>query len=608
MAEPATASRQCHRCGIEILDDARRCHSCGTALIRSHRPPALDDPLIGRIIDGKFEVRGVLGEGAMGRVYRARQVNLDKPVALKVLHKNLANDPLLVKRFHREARAASKLAHPNSLAVIDFGGDKEGTLYIAMELLEGEDLGTVLQREGTLPPERIVDILSQVCLALEEAHEAGIVHRDLKPENIFIQHVRGKAEFVKVCDFGIAKIAEEEGGASKVTMAGFVCGTPEYMSPEQARGDALDSRADLYSIGIILYEMLTGQVPFRAESALGVVTRHLTEQPKPPHEARPDAPIPAALERICMKAIAKKREDRFASAEQLRRALESALHDTAVAGRESAATEPVVPIPRTGVSPVVVIAAVVLLGASAVGAWWLATRRPTEITSPRPSAERPPAPTKTSTPSPPSGTDPFALVAPGAGGATDPTPSPTGTSADAGGAGALPIGEATPPTTPSPDPPATVPLTPEQRRAAEREERRQREEDERRRLERERLRQEREAQERQAGARPPTSPSGSPEPPPTTPTQSPGETALAEARQLRSRGQLGPAASRLEEAARLMPGNARVYQQLGQVYTRMGQVDRARAAYRRYLRLAPNARDAPAVRAILGEPAPAPPP
>ncbi len=291
---------------------------------------AAPDPTLGRTIAGKFAVLRRLGAGAMGVVYLARQLALDKVIAIKVLHRELSADAGFVERFRREARAASRLDHPNSIRVFDFGAEPDGLLYIAMEYVEGPDLFAVLHEHGPLSPTAIVDILSQVLSALAVAHDLGVFHRDLKPENIMI--VRGKGDegqpidIVKVLDFGIAKIAETgqqqgEEKARRHTTKGLVVGTPEYMSPEQARGESLDGRSDLYSVGVILYELLTGHVPFEGESPIGTVLKHISDAPAPPSSRNPD--VDRRLEAICLKALAKTPSDRFQDAREMRLALRS---------------------------------------------------------------------------------------------------------------------------------------------------------------------------------------------------------------------------------------------------------------------------------------------
>jgi serine/threonine-protein kinase len=291
-------------------------------------PTASDDPLVGRVIAGRLRIERLLGVGTMGKVYRAEHLALAQPVAVKVLHRHLMGDESLARRFQREAKSAFALRHPNSISIHDFGATEEGMLYIAMELLGGRSLHDVLADAGPLPPERIERILSQVCLALDAAHFQRIVHRDLKPENIMVEDRRGDPDFVKVCDFGIAKVIDPQANdpAASITLAGMVCGTPEYMSPEQARGDPLDGRSDLYSLGVILYQMVTGRLPFTASTALGCVTRHLTEPPPPPREVRPDLRIPLRMEAFILRCLAKHADERPASALAFRDELMAVLH------------------------------------------------------------------------------------------------------------------------------------------------------------------------------------------------------------------------------------------------------------------------------------------
>jgi tRNA A-37 threonylcarbamoyl transferase component Bud32 len=273
------------------------------------------DPYLGRVFAGKYRVESLLGEGGMGRVYRATQLSLDKTVCLKVLRKEVAKDTDTQARFQREARAASRLNHPNSIQVMDFGATDEGELYLTMEFVKGQDLQQVLSKQYPLAEKRVAHIMGQVLDALEEAHAQHVIHRDLKPENIMVAEMRGDPDFVKVLDFGIAKI--QDGGAqTKLTQAGLVCGTPEYMSPEQARGLELDARSDLYSAGVILYQMVTGTLPFTAENPIGYVTAHLTDVPESPVKRRAD--LSKGLSELIERTLSKDRNARPATARLMR--------------------------------------------------------------------------------------------------------------------------------------------------------------------------------------------------------------------------------------------------------------------------------------------------
>jgi serine/threonine-protein kinase len=289
------------------------------------------DPMPGRVIGGNFRIEKLIGAGAMGNVYKALQLSLGKPVAVKILHHHLHKDDRLVARFKREAKSASLLNHPNSIQIIDSGEDADGTLYIAMELLTGRDLAQVIRDDFPLPLLRIGRVMTQVLNALDEAHAQGVIHRDLKPSNIMLIERRGQKDFVKVCDFGIAKATlgdGEEDRAAMLTIQGLVCGTPEYMSPEQARAEALDGRSDLYSAAVILYQMVAGDIPFRAETAMGIISRHLAEPPTPPSQVRRDLAIPPAVDQIVLRGLEKNRELRFANAQDFREAIETLLSVT----------------------------------------------------------------------------------------------------------------------------------------------------------------------------------------------------------------------------------------------------------------------------------------
>ena len=319
------------------MDGARFCPNCGSTV--PHVPGEEEDPLLGKVIARNFRVESLLGTGGMGRVYKARQLSLDKPVVLKVLHPHYNNDPQLVQRFQREARAASRLNHPNSISIIDFGQADDGTLFMAMELLHGEDLFNLLQHDFPLDEERLGRIMIQVCSALAEAHEQNIIHRDLKPENIMVEDRRDQKDFVKVLDFGIAKIQDpSDGDGRALTQQGMVCGTPEYMSPEQARGEALDNRSDVYALGVLMYQIVTGDLPFKAETALGIVTKHITEAPLPPSQARPDLKISQDVEAIILKCLEKRTESRYQTATELGQAWKDLLETRQRQHQRNAAT------------------------------------------------------------------------------------------------------------------------------------------------------------------------------------------------------------------------------------------------------------------------------
>ncbi|MBZ4416437.1 serine/threonine-protein kinase [Myxococcus sp. RHSTA-1-4] len=300
----------CPSCGADARESSRFCPACGATLVRA----ADADEYVGKTIALKYRVEALIGEGGMGKVYRARQLALDKVVVLKVLRQTLLSDERTVQRFQREAKAASRLNHPNSISVLDFGQAEDGALFIAMEYVAGQDLHQILSREWPLGEARVVRLVTQVLSALSDAHGAGVIHRDLKPENIMVER-RKEGDFVKVLDFGIAKITDSTDDGPALTRAGFVCGTPEYMSPEQARGSALDHRSDLYAVGVILYQLMTGLLPFESDSAVGFATKHLTEEPPPPTRRRPDARISPGMERLILRALSKSPDDRPANAE-----------------------------------------------------------------------------------------------------------------------------------------------------------------------------------------------------------------------------------------------------------------------------------------------------
>ncbi|MBX3246950.1 MAG: protein kinase [Myxococcales bacterium] len=313
--------RVCHQCGAPTNPEDRFCRTCGAALFQEGSS-GNSDPLVGRTIGGTYVLQEIIGVGGMGRVYRAEQTTLGRTVAIKVIHPHLLGDEQTVARFYTEARAASRLNHPNSVSVIDFGRTEDGILYLAMEFLKGKDLALVMHEEGPLPFKRICDILATTLDALGEAHALDIVHRDLKPENIILRRMRTGEDLVKVVDFGLATIIS--GGETSITRPGLVCGTPDYMAPEQGRGEDVDGRGDLYAAGVVLFELLTDQLPFEADTPTKVVLRHINDPIPDPRETAPHRQIPDSLAELCTKALAKKRDERFQSAAEMSAALRRA--------------------------------------------------------------------------------------------------------------------------------------------------------------------------------------------------------------------------------------------------------------------------------------------
>ncbi|WP_428265371.1 protein kinase domain-containing protein [Haliangium sp.] len=276
------------------------------------------DPLIGKTLLGRYRITGKLGQGGMGAVYEAEHTLIGKRVAVKVLLDKYAQRDPVVARLEQEARLASSIGHEHIIDITDFGQTSEGRPFVVMEYLDGESLGACLSREGSLPELRAIRIAQQAASALAAAHAKGILHRDVKPENIFLLR-RRDLDFVKVVDFGISKslhTGEEEGSTPRLTQTGMVLGTPLYMSPEQARGeDDLDQRIDVYALGVILYEMVTGEVPFRGSNSLNIISRVINDEAPPPRERRPD--LSPELEAVILHAMAKDPNQRYASCELL---------------------------------------------------------------------------------------------------------------------------------------------------------------------------------------------------------------------------------------------------------------------------------------------------
>ncbi|NOZ87545.1 MAG: serine/threonine protein kinase [Deltaproteobacteria bacterium] len=280
------------------------------------------DSYIGKLLDGKYRLQSLLGEGGMGKVYLAEHILLGRRVAVKMLRREYSTNKAAVQRFFQEARAVNRIAHPHIIEVTDFVQDKENDNYYIMEFLDGQSLDRLLMRQKKLSADKLISIALQVCSALASAHRAGIVHRDLKPENIFIVKRDEIDDYVKLLDFGVAKLLDRQGESIQTTRAGAILGTPEYMSPEQAASKPVDQRTDIYALGIIMYEMATGKPPFKSKGIAELLVMHLSVPPAPPSEIEdPGYPVDPGLEQVIMKCLEKEPQNRFQSMEELADAL-----------------------------------------------------------------------------------------------------------------------------------------------------------------------------------------------------------------------------------------------------------------------------------------------
>ena len=283
------------------------------------------DDMIGRTLNKRYVVGEKVGEGGFGAVFRGKQVATGREVALKILHPYNLGDATIVARFRREAEACSRLRNPHTVITYDFDETEDGVLYLAMEMLNGRSLHQLERTEGKLDPDRVLRIIDQVAEALSEAHQKGIVHRDMKPENIFIERRAGE-DYVKVLDFGIAKMMSDDRGQAALTAVGQTLGTLEFMSPEQLRGQALDGRSDIYALGIMAYEMLTGDLPFKnAKTPVEIINFHMQKPAPPPSRLRPELQIPSYVDEVILKMVAKTRDERHADANALRAHIAEAL-------------------------------------------------------------------------------------------------------------------------------------------------------------------------------------------------------------------------------------------------------------------------------------------
>ncbi len=341
--------RICPTCDQQFGEDQRSCPDDGSTLLVVHDPSQeQEDALIGRVIEGRYRITAKLGAGGMGAVFRGVQTAVGREVAIKVLAKQGATDVNAVKRFVQEAKAASALSHPNTITIHDFGQTEDGLLYLVMELVKGETMSALLKREGALRPSRAVRIVGQMLNALSEAHALGIIHRDLKPENVIVAPRAGNPDFLKVLDFGLAKLTNGDGGNTGLTQTGQVFGTPGYMSPEQARGEVCDLRADLYAVGVMLYEMLGGRRPFDGDNPLSVLVKHIQEPPPDFTTLDPPVEVAPALRAVVFRSLAKAREERHSSSTEMHQALVEALQHSGI--ESTTFTGPVAPMSSPSLS------------------------------------------------------------------------------------------------------------------------------------------------------------------------------------------------------------------------------------------------------------------
>lgn len=310
----------CLTCNFQTAGDQDVCPRDGSSMVTVG-----DDPLLGVVVEGRYKIESVIGQGSAGTVYKAIQELIGREVAIKVLHDYLVSDQEFIKRFTQEAKASSRLSHPNIITIYDFGVIPQGGRpYIAMDLLKGTPLSDYIAEQGHIPVEEALPLFKQVCGALAEAHRQGVVHRDIKPENIVLVERSGQRLFPIVVDFGIARLVQEESDVARITRTGTVCGSPTYMSPEQCMSSKVDNRSDIYSLGIVIYETLTGEVPFLSDELVKVMAMHLSDNPKPLNAVREDLHFSDVVERLVGKTLEKDPSARYQTMEELAAALDEA--------------------------------------------------------------------------------------------------------------------------------------------------------------------------------------------------------------------------------------------------------------------------------------------
>lgn len=324
--EPLT--KTCLKCHRDFSENVGVCPDDQTTLTAIS---LASDDLVGSTFCERYKIIDILGGGGMGKVYHAHHLLMQRPVAIKILHAKLSNNVAALKRFRVEAQFASSLSHPNILSIHDFGVSGEGNPYMVMDYLEGENLSTLLESKTRLPAIRAINIFTQICSALGHAHAKGIIHRDVKPSNIMLVPFENRRDFVKIVDFGIAKVLNsEDSGMEQLTRTGEIFGSPLYMSPEQCRGKELDTRADIYSLGAVMYLTLTGKSMFETNNALETMFKHVQETPAQFAQISPDAALPEALEAVVFRCLAKEPDERYQRMSDVKAALEGILPDLGV--------------------------------------------------------------------------------------------------------------------------------------------------------------------------------------------------------------------------------------------------------------------------------------
>lgn len=316
----------CPKCGADVRGLASWSDTFQSGVRTVKKPQPAPPELIGQTLVGRYRVLARIGEGGMGSVYKVEHVRMGKVMALKLMRGEFTSDTVAVERFVSEAKIVSRLTHVHTISVFDFGELEDGSLFLAMEYVPGEDLAGLLERERRLPWRRAAAVVSQVLRSLAEAHDAGVVHRDVKPGNVMLLRSREGEDFAKVLDFGIAKLAEKRAGEGKPrTGSGEFVGTPNYMAPEQCQGKETGPAADLYATGAMLFELVTGQIPFDGPTPVSILMKHVQQPPPRPSESAPEAGIPDALDEVILRALAKEPQDRWQSADEMRVALENAV-------------------------------------------------------------------------------------------------------------------------------------------------------------------------------------------------------------------------------------------------------------------------------------------